>query len=106
MSEAILVALITGGCAIAAQFIISFRSSKELFSKLEKQSELSDSEIKGEIAVIKAEISELRQAVSKHNGVIERTYHVEQQIAVHEEQIKSANRRLADMESMLNKQKL
>jgi hypothetical protein len=36
--------------------------------------------------------------VEKHNGVIERTYKLEQETAVHTEQIKVANHRIEDLE--------
>lgn len=89
MTEAIIVALITAGAAVLSQIVISARSTKDLFAKLNEQSQLADAEIKGEIAVIKTEISDLRQEVAKHNGVIERTYKLEQASAVHEEKIKN-----------------
>ena len=90
--------MITGVCAIAAQIVISFRSGRELLAQLEKHSELSDAQLKGEIAVIKTELADLRQEVAKHNGVIERTYALERQAAVHTEQIKAVNHRLEDLE--------
>ena len=98
MSEAVAAALITGLCAIAAQLVISFRSGRELVARLEKHSELSDAQLQGEIAVIKTELCDLRQEVAKHNGVIERTYALERQAAVHTEQIKAVNHRLGDLE--------
>ena len=98
MSEAVAAALITGICAIAAQLVISFRSGRELLSRLEKHSELSDAQLKGEIAVIKTELADLRQEVAKLGGVIERTYALERQAAVHTEQIKAVNHRLEDLE--------
>ena len=98
MSEAIAAAVITGVCAIAAQLVISFRSGRELLAQLEKHSELSDAQLRGEIAVIKTELCDLRQEVAKHNGVIERTYALERQAAVHTEQLKSVNHRLEDLE--------
>ena len=98
MSEAVAAALITGICAIAAQLVISFRSGRELLTRLEKHSELSDAQLKGEIAVIKTELTDLRQEVAKHNGVIERTYELERQAAVHTEQIRAVSHRLEDLE--------
>ena len=100
MSEAVTAAVITGLCAIAAQLVISFRSGRELVARLEKHSELSDAQLKGEIAVIKTELADLRQEVAKHNGVIERTYALERQTAVHAEQIKVVNHRLEDLEKL------
>ena len=89
MSDAIIVALITGACAIGAQLIISAKSTSDLYAKLDKQSEIKDTELKGEIAVIRTEITELRKNVEKHNSVIERTYALEKEVAKQGEQIKT-----------------
>lgn len=102
MNEAIAAALITGVCAVISQIIISAKSTKELYAKLDKQSELADEKIKGEIAVIHAEISELRKTVEKHNGVLERVYKLEQSDAVQEEMIKVANNRIKDLENKVS----
>ncbi len=99
MSEAIIVALITGLCAVVSQIIISATSTKELYSKLDEQSKLADERIKGDLAVIRTELNELRKTVEKHNTVIERTYQVEQELKVQDEKIKVVNKRLADLES-------
>lgn len=98
MSEAIIVALITGACAIVAQLIISRQSSKELYAKLDKQSELSDAKMQGEIDVIKNDIRALSNRVDAHNKLVERTYELERKSDVHEEQIKVANHRIEDLE--------
>lgn len=98
MSEAIIVALITGACAIVAQLIISRQSSKELYAKLDKQSELSDTKMQGEIDVIKNDIRALSNRVEAHNKLVERTYELERKSDVHEEQIKVANHRIEDLE--------
>ena len=98
MSEAVAAAVITGVCAIAAQLVISFRSGRELVARLEKHSELSDAQLKGEIAVIKTELADVRQEVATLGGVSERTYALERQTAVHAEQIKVVNHRLEDLE--------
>lgn len=89
MSDAIWVALITGAVAVIGDIIISAKNTKELFAKLDKQSELADERIKGEIAVIHTEISELRKTVEKHNSVVERVYKIETDIARQDEQIKA-----------------
>lgn len=89
MSDGIIIALITGACAIIGQLIISRMSSKELYDKLDKQSEVKDTELKGEISVIKTEIIDLRKQVEKHNSVIERTYVLEKEVAKQGEQIKT-----------------
>lgn len=89
MSDAIWVAIITGALAVLGDIIISAKNTKDLFAKLDKQSELADEKIKGEIAVIHTEITELRKTVEKHNSVVERVYKIETDIARQDEQIKS-----------------
>lgn len=89
MTEAIIAALITGVCAIIAQAVIAARNAKDLYARLDKQSELNDAEIKGQIEVIRTEISELRKQTEKHNSVLERTYNLEVEVARHGEQIKT-----------------
>lgn len=91
MNDAIIVALITGACAIIAQLIISRQSNKDLYAKLDKQSELSDSKLEREIAVVKTEIKNLSDEVHKHNAFAER-------IPALEEKAKAADRRLTDLE--------
>ena len=51
-----------------------------------------------EIAVIKVNIGTLSERVDKHNNVIDRTYKLEQASALHEEQIKTANHRIDNLE--------
>lgn len=89
MSEGIWIALITGALAVVGDIIVSAKSTKELYAKLDKQSELADERIKGEIAVIHTEIAELRKNVERHNSVIERTYSLEKEVAKQGEQIKT-----------------
>lgn len=89
MSEGIWIALITGTLAVVGDIIVSAKSTKELYAKLDKQSELADERIKGEIAVIHTEIAELRKNVERHNSVIERTYSLEKEVAKQGEQIKT-----------------
>lgn len=98
MSDAIIVALITAFAAILGQWMISRRTTADLYAKLDKQSELSDQKIHGEIDVIKTEIVQLKESVQKHNQLVERTYKLEQDSAVHGEQIKVANHRIEDLE--------
>ena len=40
----------------------------------------------------------LEQKVAKHNGLVERTYHLEEAAAVFEEKLKVANHRIDDLE--------
>lgn len=50
-------------------------------------------------ALIVYRLSELEKKVDKHNDVIERTYHLEQETAVLKEKIKVANNRINDLEN-------
>ena len=43
-------------------------------------------------------IEQLEKKVDKHNGIIERTYDLEERISLNEERIKVANHRLDDIE--------
>ena len=90
MSEAIIVALITALGAVVAQYFLGRAANKDLLAQIDKQSTVSDQEIKGEISVIKNEIKNLSERVEKHNNVIERTYALEQKTAVLEEKMKVA----------------
>ena len=91
MSEAIIVALITGGLSLAGVIFTSYRSSQQLYAKLDKQSELSDANLQREIAVVKTEIKNLSDEVRKHNDYVTR-------VPALEEKAKSADRRLTDLE--------
>lgn len=48
--------------------------------------------------LIEYKLDELTKRVDKHNGVIERTYKLEQNTALQEEKIKVANNRIKDLE--------
>lgn len=51
------------------------------------------------IALIEYKIEELTKKVDKHNNLIERTYKLEEETRIHEEQIKVANHRIQDLEA-------
>ena len=95
MTEAVVVAMITGACAIIAQLLISKASAKDLFSKLDKQSELADQQLDAKIqkwqAVTDTKIEELTREVRKHNNFAER-------VPVLEEKISVANQKISDLE--------
>ena len=50
------------------------------------------------VALITEKIAELDKKQSIHNGVIERVFNLEKKTEVHEEKIKVANNRIADLE--------
>lgn len=81
MSEAVLVALITGACAVVAQLIISKQSAKDLYAELDKRSEVSDKALDGKIAVIETKISDLTREVRAHNSHAERIVTLETKVA-------------------------
>lgn len=91
MSDAIVVALITGGLSLLGVIITTIKGNQMLVAKLDKQSELSDAKLDKEIAVIKTEITTLSDEVRKHNAFAER-------IPALEEKAKAADRRLTDLE--------
>lgn len=49
-------------------------------------------------ALVEYKLEELTKRVDKHNNTIERTYKLEQDVSVMEEQIKVANHRINDLE--------
>lgn len=85
MSEAIIVAIITGVCAIVAQLIISKKSSEELYTKLDKNSELADARIDAKLdrhqAVTDTKIEELTREVREHNNFARRVPVLEEKVA-------------------------
>ncbi len=84
VTEAIVVALITGVCAIISQIFISKQNSKDLYTKLDKQSELADKALDDKIekwqAVTDTKIDELTREVREHNNFARRMPVVEEQI--------------------------
>ena len=80
MSEAIVVALITGGLSLIGVVVTCIVTSRNS----EKKQEIA-------LAVMKTEITELTREVRLHNGFAQR-------MPVVEEQIKVINHRLEDLE--------
>ena len=91
MSDAVIVALISGVLTLAGTVLTVVLSHRSTISTLEKNSELADQKLRGEIAVMNNKIENLTTEVRKHNGFAER-------IPVLEEKIKVANNRIADLE--------
>lgn len=81
--ESIIVALITGGLALVGT-IVTVRSSSAR-QRVERQEDLakSNEKIRGDLAEYRAatdaKIDALKEQVEKHNGVVERTYRLEEQ---------------------------
>lgn len=49
-------------------------------------------------ALLEYKLEQLTNRVDKHNGVIERTYNLEREVALIDEKIDVANHRIADLE--------
>lgn len=69
LSDAIIVALITGGCAIIANIVTSNKAAREMDYKLEKHQAVTDTKLE-----------ELTREVRKHNNFAERMPVVEHEI--------------------------
>lgn len=80
MSEAVVVALITGGLALLGTIITGNRTAQEMQHKLDKHQAVTDTKI-----------DELTREVREHNEFARR-------MPVVEEQIKVANHRIEDLE--------
>lgn len=98
MSDAIVVALITGACAVIAQLIISKQSSKDLYAKLDKQSELADKDLDNKLqkwqAVTDLKIDELTKEVRSHNEFARRVPVLEEKMSVANHRIDSLERKV------------
>lgn len=80
MSEAIIVAIITGGLSLIGVIVSNNRTAQSMDAKLDKQQ-----------AVTETKLEELTREVRAHNNFAQR-------IPVLEEQMKIANHRIADLE--------
>jgi uncharacterized membrane protein YukC len=81
MPDAVVVALITGACAIVAQLIISHTSNVKLFAEIERKSELSDEKLQGKIDVMNTKIEELTREVRAHNNFAQRMPVLEEKVS-------------------------
>lgn len=80
MSEAIIVALITGGLSVLGVVLTNISSNRKMQFEIEKQQAVTDEKI-----------DELTREVREHNGFAKR-------MPVVEEQIKVINHRIKDIE--------
>lgn len=80
MSEAIIVAIITGGLSLIGVIVSNNRTAQSMDAKLDKQQ-----------AVTETKLEELTREVRAHNNFAQR-------VPVLEEQMKAANHRIADLE--------
>lgn len=80
MSEAITVALITGGLSLIGVIYSNSRTAQSMDAKLDKQQ-----------AITETKLEELTREVREHNNFAQR-------VPILEEQMKVANHRIADLE--------
>lgn len=80
MSEAIIVAIITGGLSLIGAIVSNNRTAQSMDAKLDKQQ-----------AVTETKLEELTREVRAHNNFAQR-------VPVLEEQIKVVNHRISDLE--------
>ena len=87
MTEGIISALISGGVTLLVCMLNNNAQAKKIEAQHDKT-----------IALIDYRLNELSERVDKHNTVIERTYALEQGMALQDERIKVANHRIDDLE--------
>jgi glutathionyl-hydroquinone reductase len=96
MPDAIVVALITGACAVISQLVIAKVNNDKLFNELDKRSELTDQKLEAKInqyaAVTDTKLEELTREVRLHNGFAQR-------MPVVENDVKTIYKRLDRLES-------
>lgn len=80
MSEAVIVAIITGGLSLIGVIVSNNHTAQSMDAKLDKQQ-----------AIMDTKLEELTREVRMHNNFAQR-------VPVIEEQIKMANHRIADLE--------
>lgn len=80
-------AIITGIVAIVVCMINNYFQQQSVKEQNDKT-----------IAMIDYKLSELTKRVDKHNNTVERTYCLEEQMALQEEKMKVANHRIEDLE--------
>ena len=101
MSDAIIVALVTGVLAIIGNVILTHQSNNKVLNELEKRSEISDVKLEGQITqmrgVWEVKLQALTESVNKHNGFAER-------IPVLEEKIRAMQTRIEDLEHAVHKE--
>lgn len=98
MSEAVIVALITGAVSLIGTIVTVLVANQKTLAAMDKKSDVTDEKLHGELNVLKADIRTLSNKVEAHNRMIERTYALERRADVQEEQIKVANHRIEDLE--------
>lgn len=91
MSDAVIAVIITGVFSVIVQLIISHNSTKELYAKLDKQSEISDQKLDAKLekyqAVTDTKIDELCREVREHNNFAKRMPVLEEKVIALEKRV-------------------
>lgn len=82
MNEAVITALITGAVSLVVCLMTNYFQNRKNTTLMEYR------------------IDQLTKQVEKHNNLVERTYHLEEESILHEEKIKVVNHRLDDLEKL------
>ena len=84
MSDAIVVAVITGCFAVIAQIVVARMTNQKLFTELDKRSELTDAKPEAKInqyaAVTDTKLEELTREVRQHNNFAQRMPVLEEKV--------------------------
>ena len=84
MSDAVIVALVTGACAVVSQLLVAHYNNQKLFAELQKQSEITDTKLEGKLEtlsqVTETKITELTREVRQHNDFARRMPVIEEKV--------------------------
>lgn len=95
----VLVAILTPILTFAGVVLTVWGTLKKSEKEAAAQRDKVAADNKAQTDLILYRITELEKKQDKHNAVIERTYALEKTTAVHDEEIKVANHRIADLEN-------
>jgi len=86
MSEAIFVALISGGLSLIGVIVTvvatMHKTRNDMLQEIRQRSDDSDAKLDKELALLRAEVDELMREVRIHNNFAQRVPVIEEQIAV------------------------
>ena len=84
MPDTIIVALITGACAVIAQLVVAKVNNEKLFAELRRQSEVTDTKLEGKLETLSqvtdTKIDELTREVRMHNEFAKRMPVLEEKV--------------------------
>ena len=84
MSDAVIVAVVTGACAVISQLVVSHVSNQKMVDELKRQSEITDTKLEGKLEtlsqVTETKITELTREVRAHNDFAQRMPVLEEKI--------------------------